>query len=219
MQLVDKLRSKKPQLVKVCVTAGIHAAFYGAKAAGLCMRELIKLQGGNPDSQPGSVFLKALQNGFDYLHSQNLSSDMDHIWVKNRFKNVNSRFPDLTEDEYAKVTDLSKWDDPLPPPCEDFSTIEPASPLQVVAPDPCAPTTEPKRERERDEKIGKFLDEQAKARLAELEKILAEDGDVDVKPLVEKSKTLKEAVQVIKSGLVPTRRVDKFNGSFRRGSR
>src|SRR5579885_1819850 len=110
MQRVKQFLADHPRAVQTYVTVGFQAVALTTKAMGLYMRHLLRLKGLDPDSQPGSAFRKALQGGFDYIHENN--QDLDRKWVENRFKQVNSKFPTITEEEFKEATDISKWREP-----------------------------------------------------------------------------------------------------------
>lgn len=103
---------RRPYLFKKYVSYGTFLAKVMTLPINMLMKHLLVVQGLDPKSQPGDLFRKELFNQFDTIDSFAYEKEYDHSWATQKFESVKKSHPDLTREQFDKITDVSQFVSP-----------------------------------------------------------------------------------------------------------
>jgi hypothetical protein len=78
------------------------------------MYHFLVLQGLDPNASPGQTLYKSLANIFDNVERLEYDPDQENFWLKKQYSKIHDKFPDISLDEYKKISNLNKVLDKQP---------------------------------------------------------------------------------------------------------
>lgn len=109
--LVEYFRANHKHL-KTYINVGTIAAKCVIAPVGMLLKHLIKIQGLDPNAEPGhrtrELFQQAINDLFTKTHTEDFSPDFDFSWRNKKFQEVqNNSELDLSKNDFTELTDIS----------------------------------------------------------------------------------------------------------------